>query len=332
MNRDRPSAPRRKNTQHGQPATPRYISRMHPPIVHHPAYTAADIPADHRFPMGKFTRLAEVLVEDRVVPANSFVVPEPAPAHWLELAHTPDYVDAILNCTLDAKLARRIGFPMIPSVAARSSAAVGGTIAAARAALATGMACNTAGGSHHADRDGGAGFCVFNDVAVAALVLLDEAAINNALVIDLDVHQGDGTAKIFANNPLVRTVSMHCEKNWPHRKAQSDRDIGLDAGLEDADYLAMLDRVLDEELAEPWDMVFYNAGVDPHRDDRLGLLSLSDTGLAERDRRVLSRCWARNIPVVGVLGGGYDQDVTIVARRHALLHKAATQVFATQSG
>jgi acetoin utilization deacetylase AcuC-like enzyme len=294
------------------------------PIVYHEAYVARDLPATHRFPMGKFRAVAERLVADDVVAEwTDFARPVAAPARWLELAHDAAYVDAVLNGRVEDAVARRIGFPMTEPVALRSRCAVAGTVLAARLALEHGAACNTAGGSHHADRTGGAGFCVFNDVGVAATLLLAEGQIRRALVIDLDVHQGDGTARIFEHDPRVFTLSVHCETNWPRRKAVSDMDVGLSPGTDDAAYLAAVRAAVDDalEAARP-DLVFYNAGVDPHRDDRLGLLDLTDEGLAAREALVVETVMRRGVPLVGVLGGGYSRDLDALAGRHALLHKA----------
>ncbi len=294
-----------------------------PPIVHHPAYQA-EIPADHRFPMGKFRRLAEVLVEEGIVAPGGFHQPDPAEESWLRLAHDGAYVDAVLTGTVPARVAREIGFPMTESVARRARAATGGTVLAARLALEQGLALNTAGGSHHARRSQGAGFCVFNDVAVAASVVLAERLVKRVLVIDLDVHQGDGTADVFAGDDRVVTLSVHAERNYPHRKIPSTHDIGLPDREGDAPYLSLLDDLLDPLLdASRPEIVFYNAGVDPHVDDRLGRLSLSDEGLARRDARVIAAVRRRALPLVGVIGGGYDLDVDRLARRHATLHRTA---------
>lgn len=303
-----------------------------PPIVHHPAYGVAVGPAAHRFPSGKFARLAELLVEDGLVGWDSYARPEPASCDQLRLAHDPAYVDSVLAADVEPRLSRRIGFDITPAVALRARCAVGGTLLAARLALVHGVACNTAGGSHHADYAGGAGFCVFNDVGVATRVLREEGAVGRVLVIDLDVHQGDGTARVFAQDPSVFTYSVHCEKNWPSRKAVGDLDRALPKGVEDAAYLTVIERDVPMLLAtvEP-DLVFYNAGVDPHREDRLGLLALTDTGLAQRDALVLSACRQAGVPVAGVLGGGYAEDLTVLARRHALLHHAAADVMATRA-
>lgn len=295
---------------------------MLPPIVHHPAYTA-EIPADHRFPMQKYRRLAEIVVADGLAPAG-FVVPEPATAAQLSLAHDRSYVDAVLALALPPAVEREIGLPMNETVVRRAAAATGGTILAARLALVHGLACNTAGGSHHARTDQGAGFCTFNDVAVAIRVLMAEGMIGTALVVDCDVHQGDGTAEIFAADATVTTLSLHGEKNYPVRKRQSTIDIGLADGTDDRAYLAALDGILAPLLDRTHpDIVFYNAGVDPHEADRLGRLSLSDAGLAARDRRVIEAVRSRGIPLAGVIGGGYGADVEPIARRHALLHRAA---------
>lgn len=279
--------------------------------------------------MGKFRRLFELLLESALVGPEHVHQPEPAERAWLELAHTPQYVEGVFSQSLDEASVRRIGLPMGETVVRRSRAAVGGTVLAARLALAHGIACNTAGGSHHAHSDHGAGYCVFNDVVVAGRALLAEGAIRRVLVIDLDVHQGDGTAAMCAGDPRLFTFSMHCERNFPAAKAVSDRDVALPAGLDDAGYLEILDRELRALLprVDP-DLVFYNAGVDPHAEDRLGRLALTDAGLAARERTVLGACRARGVPVAGVLGGGYTRDLDALVARHALLFHAAQAMLA----
>ncbi len=294
---------------------------MRAPVVHHPAYVTP-LPASHRFPMPKFARLLACLRETGLLlPAQEFM-PEPAPRAWLELAHEVRYVTDVLEQRLDAMAVRQLGLPLSPVLTMRSRCAVAGTLLTARLALEHGIACNTAGGSHHAFAGHGAGFCVFNDVAVAASVLLAEGLIAKALVIDLDVHQGDGTAAMLAMEPRVHTLSVHCRANYPVRKQQSDLDVALDAGTGDAEYLAVLDGLLPPLLdrLRP-DLVFYNAGVDPHREDRLGRLALTDAGLAARERLVLELCRSRGLPVACVVGGGYADDLDVLARRHALLHQ-----------
>nr|WP_255720466.1 histone deacetylase [Acuticoccus kalidii] len=278
------------------------------------------MPPNHRFPMGKFPAVAELLV---TLGFGPFYTPEPAPADWIALAHDRTYVDQVFAADVPAKIAREIGFPMTDRVALRSRTACAGTTLTARLALEHGIACNTAGGSHHARHEQGAGFCVFNDVAVAIRVLQAEGMIERALVFDCDVHQGDGTAWIFAGDPSVTTVSIHAASNYPVRKAASTIDIALPDGTEDAPYLDRLDEALEAALADPVDIVFYNAGVDPHRDDRLGRLALSDLGIAERDKRVVEAVRRKGVPLAGVLGGGYMSDVDKLARRHAILHLIA---------
>ena len=295
---------------------------MRVPVVHHPAYVTP-LPAAHRFPMPKFARLLACLRETGLLRPSQEFVPEPAPRGWLELAHAGSYVSAILEGRLDPAAERRLGLPLSPALALRARCAVAGTVLTARLALEHGLACNTAGGSHHAFAGFGSGFCVFNDVAVAAALLLAEGSVGRVLVVDLDVHQGDGTAAIFAGEPRVVTFSVHCRANFPARKQQSDLDLALDAGTGDADYLATVDGLLPALLdrVRP-DLVFYNAGVDPHGDDRLGRLAMTDAGLAERERLVLAACRARGVPVACVVGGGYAEDLDRLARRHALLHEA----------
>ncbi|WP_421739973.1 histone deacetylase [Caulobacter sp.] len=296
---------------------------MSSPIVHHPAFRA-EMPAGHRFPMDKFSRLAALLAAEGLPGPDGFHQPDLIDVETLLLAHTEDYVRGVLELSLPADVVRRIGMPNSQSVADRARAATGGTLLTARLALEHGIACNTAGGSHHASAESGAGFCVFNDVAVAARRLLAEGAIGQALVVDLDVHQGDGTARIFEGDTSVFTFSMHAEKNFPARKALSDLDIDLADGTGDEAYLARLAETLPGLLdrTQP-DLVFFNAGVDPHVDDKLGRLSLSHDGLGRREAYVLGLCLARDVPVAGVIGGGYDPDIDRLADRHAILHRTA---------
>ena len=289
------------------------------PIVHHADYDADSVPDGHRFPMRKYSLVAELLRER----GERFVVPAHAPESWLHLAHDPAYVTAVITSSVDRARERRIGFEMTPAIAARTRASVGGTCLAARLAMEHGAAVSLAGGSHHADYEGGAGFCVFNDVAVAARLMIEEGMARQVAVIDCDVHHGDGTARIFADDRRVFTASLHCEDNWPREKPPSDLDFGLAKGAGDEVYLASLEAMLGEVFAQVTpDLIFYNAGVDPHADDRLGHLQLSDEGIQHRDRMVAESCVSRAIPVVGVLGGGYSKDPLAVARRHGLLVEA----------
>jgi len=292
-------------------------------IVHHPDYDAG-FAVNHRFPMSKYPLLMDVLRARGLAGPGALNTAEPAPASWLKLAHAADYVDQVISCCVPEKIEREIGFPVGPRVSLRAQLAAGGTMLAARLALRHGIACNTAGGSHHARRAQGAGFCTFNDVAVAALTLLAEGAAQNILVVDLDVHQGDGTADILADDPRVFTFSMHGDRNYPVRKIASDLDVALPDGTADAAYIERLAAILPELSARAhWDIVFYNAGVDVHAEDRLGRLSLSDAGQRTRDETVIGHFRALGIPVCGVIGGGYSTDVPALAARHAILFEVA---------
>jgi acetoin utilization deacetylase AcuC-like enzyme len=300
------------------------------PLVYHPAYSA-QMSAPTRFPMAKFRRLAEILVEDGLVEAGGFQTPDFADFDLLAAVHDPVYVRQLFDVDLPPAVERRIGLPVNRAVVERARAATAGTLLTARLALAAGLACNCAGGSHHAARDYGAGYCLFNDVAVAATALLSEGSVARILVVDLDVHQGDGTAFIFEQEPAVFTFSIHGEKNFPTRKARSDLDVELGDGVGDDAYLAALSDVLPGLLVKVRpDLVFYNAGVDSHADDRLGRLALSDAGLARRDAYVLETCLAAGVPVAGVIGGGYDLDIEKLALRHAILHRTAAAVGRTR--
>jgi acetoin utilization deacetylase AcuC-like enzyme len=292
-----------------------------PPIAFHPAYEAP-LPASHRFPMRKYGLLAETLIARGLAPLG-FVTPEPASAQVLLRAHDRAYVEAVLSCSVDRAIERAIGLPVDAALVRRSRASVGGTLLAARLALAEGLAGSAAGGSHHARREQGAGFCVLNDVAVAARTLQAEGLVQRVLVIDLDVHQGDGTADCLALSPDLFTLSIHCENNYPAHKIAGDLDIGLPDRLDDAAYLEVLRTRLPPLLdALAPDLIFYNAGVDPHRDDRLGRLCLTDEGLLARDRFVVAQARSRGIPLTAVIGGGYTHDVEALARRHALVFEA----------
>jgi len=300
---------------------------MRLPIVHNPAYDAKFSP-DHRFPMSKYRLLADAIMREGLAGPGDFHVPGPAPAAWVKLAHDPAYVDQVYSFSVPQRIEKEIGFPVTERTALRAQCALAGTVMAARLALEHGIACNTAGGSHHANSRQGAGFCTFNDVAVAARVLLADGEIGQALVLDLDVHQGDGTAEIFSGDARVFTASVHNERNYPVRKATSDYDLGLPDGMEDLAYLKTLALVLEElrDRITP-DIVFYNAGVDVHRDDRLGRLSLTDHGIEQRERMVFSHFRTRGIPVCGVIGGGYSKDIEAIALRHVILHRVASEFF-----
>lgn len=301
------------------------MSRLLPPIVHHPAYSAP-LPPGHRFPMQKYARLAQVLGEEGLIDPEQLHIPDLASFEMLAAVHDPVYVRQVLDASVPPNVERVIGLPMTPDVVTRSRAEVGGTLLAARLALLHGLACNTAGGSHHAGPTGGAGFCVFNDVGTVARALIDAGEIHQALVIDLDVHQGDGTAFIFENEPRVFTFSMHGERNYPTRRGPGDLDIDLPDGTGDDTYLAGLRAQLPclLEQLKP-DLVFYNAGVDPHEQDNLGRLAMTDEGLRARDTYVLETCLPFS-PVVGVTGGGYDH-IDKLAHRHANLHRAAADAW-----
>ncbi|NJM95940.1 MAG: histone deacetylase [Phormidesmis sp. RL_2_1] len=281
--------------------------------------------------MPKFQRLKELLVRDRIIQASQIYQPGTPPYEWLELVHHHDYVRAYCEGTLDAKAQRRIGLPWSAALVQRTCTAVGGTILTAKLALQHGLACNTAGGTHHAFPDYGSGFCIFNDLAIAIKVLQQQKLIRTALIVDLDVHQGDGSAFIFNHDASVFTFSMHCDTNFPARKQQSDLDVSLAENTGDEAYLAILRSHLLPLLTrlQP-DIVLYDAGVDVHQDDRLGKLALTNQGIFERDRTVLQACKTGGYPVACVIGGGYSDDMDALIYRHSLLHRAAKAIL-TQS-
>ena len=295
---------------------------MELPVVNHKDYEA-QLNDDNKFPIKKFGELAKALIKNKIV--KNFYIPEPCSVETLKEAHTEDYINKIKNKTLDKNEIRKIGFPLVDSVVRRSFIATGGTVLATKLALNYGIACNTAGGSHHATSNEGAGFCVFNDVAVAAKYLTTRGLANRILIIDLDVHQGNGNSEIFKNDTQVFTFSMHAKVNYPAKKSISDLDIELEENLEDREYIDILKNNLKYLNEVEFDFVFYIAGVDIHYNDRLGKLKISDNGIFERDELVIDNFFSNKIPICGVLGGGYNEDFNKLVELHSSLHKTCAK-------
>ena len=284
-------------------------------LVHHPDYATPAAPGTG-FPWDKYGMLMLALEQASLEP--TLHVPEPMPRRWIEAVHDSAYVAEVIEARVPREKERRIGFPVTERIARRVQLTPGGTWLAARLALAHGYAANTAGGSHHALAETGAGYCVFNDLAIAANRLLAEGDVARILIVDVDVHQGDGTAALLAGRSDVATYSIHAEKNFPARKARSTLDVPLPDGTGDDAYLETLERTLVPLLDRfAPDLILYQAGVDPHVDDRLGRLALTDAGLVARETLIGSLARARGIALASALGGGYGADRMAVARRHA---------------
>jgi acetoin utilization deacetylase AcuC-like enzyme len=281
------------------------------------------LPEGHRFPMAKYSGLRQRLLRDQIV--SEADLHEAPRASWedLRLVHTNDYLVAVEHGTLPHDAQRRVGFPWSPEMVERARRSVGATIAAARSALADGCAANLAGGTHHAFSDHGEGYCVFNDVAVAARVLQRDGDATRIAVVDCDVHQGDGTAAIFRDDRSVFTLSLHGAKNYPFKKQTSDLDVELEDGMSDEPYLARLAQSLDVMFEFGPDAVFYLAGADPYEGDRLGRLKLTIEGLHRRDLLVFDRCREADLPVVVTMSGGYAQDLEAIVTIHANTIRAA---------
>ncbi|MBB4154264.1 acetoin utilization deacetylase AcuC-like enzyme [Sphingomonas jinjuensis] len=283
-------------------------------VVHHPDYVAP-APARSTYRWNKNGLIRDLLRDEGE--RLCWHEPEPMPARWLEAVHDADYVAEVLAADVPAAKTRRIGFPVTEAVARRAAVVPGGTWLAAKLALEHGFAANTAGGSHHALADTGAGFCVFNDLAIAANRLVEEGAVGRVLVVDCDVHQGDGTAALLAGRAEITTYSIHAEKNFPVRKARSTLDVGLADGIGDEEYLATLERTLVPLLDEVAPgLVLYQAGVDPFVGDKLGRLALTREGLVERERLIARLMRARGVPLASTVGGGYGDDAVEIAQRH----------------
>ena len=295
---------------------------MELPVVNHKDYVAK-IDDDHKFPIKKFGELANYLLKEKVI--TKFHEPDPCSFETLKEAHSEKYILDIQNKTLDEKGIKKIGFPLNDSVVRRSFIATGGTVLATKLAINYGIACNTAGGSHHANYEGGAGYCVFNDVAVAAKYLLNKGFANRILIVDLDVHQGNGNSDIFKEDRHVFTFSMHSKSNYPAKKSESDLDVELKDNMEDKEYLDILKFNLNNLNEENFDFIFYIAGVDIHHEDRLGKLKITDEGIKLRDQIVIDNFFSKRIPICGVLGGGYNKNFNKLVELHSSLHKTCAK-------
>ncbi|MES2096192.1 MAG: histone deacetylase [Pseudomonadota bacterium] len=283
-------------------------------VVHHPDYVAAGQPKSG-YQWNKNGAIRDLL--RAAGNTIDWAEPEAMPRHWIEAAHDPDYVAEVIEVRVPREKERRIGFPVNDTVARRAQIVPGGTYLAAQLALERGFAANSAGGSHHALAATGAGYCVFNDLAIAAIRLTEEATIDRVMIVDCDVHQGDGTAALTAGRRGIATYSIHAEKNFPVRKARSTLDVPLPDGVGDDAYLETLQGTLGPLLdAEAPDLVLYQAGVDPFGGDRLGRLNLTDDGLANRERLIARMAIERGIPLASTVGGGYGDDVLQIAQRH----------------
>jgi len=285
------------------------------------------LPEGHRFPMGKYSMLREKVLACQLIPPEYLVIPEAASDEQILRVHSETYLERVKTGTLSEREIRRIGFPWSPEMVERSRRSVGGTIQACRAALGDSISANLAGGTHHAYPDHGEGFCVFNDSAVAARAMQAEGRCRRVVILDCDVHQGNGTAAIFAGDPTVFTFSIHGAKNFPFHKEQSDLDVALDDGTGDEVYLEALHLGARQALdrSNP-DLAIYLAGADPFYQDRLGRLDLSKAGLAGRDRVVFDLCRSAGLPVAVVMAGGYAREVEDTVDIHLQTIRLAVQV------
>ncbi len=284
------------------------------------------LPPEHRFPMAKYAQLRQRIISENVLPPENLLVPAAATDAQLLRCHEADYLQKVVNGTLTHKEIRRIGFPWSPYMVERSRRSTGATVAAARTALTEGISANLAGGTHHAGRDHGEGYCVFNDAAVAARVMQDEGRVQRVVIIDCDVHQGNGTADICGNDPTIFTLSIHGKRNFPFRKIYGDMDLGLDDNTGDDEYLDILQMAVERALyLARADLAIYISGADPFIHDKLGKLALTKAGLAARDRLVLEMCYAEGIPVAVGMGGGYAKHIPDIVDIHLQTIKIAAE-------
>lgn len=296
-------------------------------VAYHPIYKH-NLPEGHRFPMEKYDLLPQQLLYEGTCKEENFFKPEIPNNKYFFMVHDPEYVSDLMNITLNQKAARKIGFPLNEDLIAREMIIADGTIKASEFALKYGIAMNIAGGTHHAFTNKGEGFCMLNDQAIGARYLQNKELANKILIVDLDVHQGNGTAEIFQNDPTVFTFSMHGKSNYPFHKERSDLDIPLDNGTEDELYLSILKETLPKLIKKQQpDFIYYLCGVDVINTDKLGKLSLTIEGCKERDRFVLQICKNYNIPVMCSMGGGYTPDIKVIIDAHANTFRLAQEIF-----
>lgn len=298
------------------------------PLIFHPIYSQLSLPKNHRFPIEKYKALRDQAVTDHPDVTHVLEVKTLVSNEQLTSAHQQEYINAFLSGEITEKAMKRIGFPWSEQFVQRTLTAVSGTLLAANTAVEQGIAINLTGGYHHAHPGFGSGFCVFNDLTIAAKQLIADGKANRVLIFDCDVHQGDGTATCAENEAHIFTCSIHCEKNFPARKQHSDWDLGLEKALTDKDYLHHVKQTLDAAISsfKP-DFIFYDAGVDIHRDDDLGLLNITTDGVFERDFAVFSAAKHHKLPVAAVIGGGYQRDIEALTKVHMQLINAAIAVF-----
>lgn len=298
------------------------------PVVFHPIYSQLNLPKNHRFPIEKYLSLKNAsydLVGDKL---DLHTVDQPVSFELLKLVHNKDYIEQFISGGIDEKAMKRIGFPWSEQFVKRTRTAVAGTIKTAELAAQHNIAINCTGGYHHAFPDCGSGFCVFNDLAISAKHLIQQQLASRILIFDCDVHQGDGTAVCVEGDNNIFSLSIHCEKNFPTRKQQSDWDIGTERQIQDEDYLAIMKNALETAVYsfKP-DFIIYDAGVDIHKDDDLGQLNISTHGIYQRDFHVFNTAKTLDIPIMAVIGGGYQRDISALTNVHLQLVKAAVNVF-----
>ncbi|MCL1148045.1 histone deacetylase [Shewanella marinintestina] len=298
------------------------------PLIYHASYSKLALPATHQFPTTKYRYLYNYLLQQGIAKPSQFITPEKATAQYLSQLHCASYVDNFITGTIDARALRRIGFPWSEALVERTLYSVAGTALACDQAIKYGCAIHLSGGYHHAHHDFGSGYCIFNDLALAALNSLQNKNIDTVLIFDCDVHQGDGTATISQSIPQIISCSIHCQENFPARKQHSDYDIELARGTGDKAYLETVNQTLAYliRLHKP-DLIIYDAGVDIHNDDRLGHLAISDDGIYARDALVIQQAKSAEIPIACVIGGGYSKDTPQLNYRHSQLFIAAKAIW-----